>query len=369
MMRVPSAAPAADEAEIEAVAAVLRSGSLANGSGALRLEEEFSELCGGVPAMAVSSGTDALYMAGRAAGLGPGAKVLASGFSFAATANAFLALGAEVVPVDIDLATFNISPESLTATLERHPDASCLVVVDLYGSTAGTDRCVEIAKGAGLTVIEDACQAHGALTESGEPLGRRAAFTAFSLYATKNVAAGEGGILTAPDEKVARQLRLLRNHGCETAYVHEIVGLNHRLPEMSAALARVRLERLAAGNTRRLENAALLAAACADSWPSSIVPVVPADGTHVVHQFTVLAPDREGRDRTADRLHSLGVDSRIHYPYTLAELPLVVPEELPNAAAARDRVISLPVHPGLSDEQIQILEDAIATVGAEGWQG
>ncbi len=234
-MRVPSVDAAASDAEVEAVARVLRSGVLANGEEVVHLEEEFTSVAGAAHAVAVSSGTDALYIAGRALGIGPSSEVLVAGFSFAASANAFLALGATVVPVDVDISTRNMDAGMLRVALEEHPRCAAVVVVDLYGGTAGTSDVLDVAATAGVPVVEDACQAHGARSRRGELVGSRAAFTAFSLYATKNVSAGEGGILTTSDTDLADRCRLLRNHGSRTPYCHEIVGLNHRLPEMSAA--------------------------------------------------------------------------------------------------------------------------------------
>ncbi|MGH9067114.1 MAG: DegT/DnrJ/EryC1/StrS family aminotransferase [Acidimicrobiales bacterium] len=366
-MNVPSACPVASEEDIAAVVRVLRSGVLANGPESAGLEEEFAVSCGTRHAIAVSSGTDALYLAGRAIGIGPGRLVLSSGFSFAATANAFLSLGARVLPVDIDLGTMNMCPDALRDAIAAHPECVAVVLVDLYGNTAGTDRSLEVAQEAGLPVIEDACQAHGATGHSGKPVGTRATCTAFSLYATKNLAAGEGGILTTQDDELALQLRLLRNHGCATPYKHEIVGLNHRLPEMSATLARSRLRRLQAGNDARRRLAADLASWCS-VWPTSdVTPEVPADPTHVFHQFTILLPDRRRRDLVLEALRARGVDARVHYPYTVADLPQVEPTSLPRAIQLRERVLSLPVAPELTEAQRESMHDAIVAIRDGPW--
>jgi perosamine synthetase len=252
-MRVPSASTVATDDDIEVVVSVLRSGSLANGPEAAALEVEFARAVRAKHAIAVSSGTDALYVAGRAIGVG-GQVVLAAGFSFAATANSFLSLGAVVVPVDVDPVTMNVSADALTRALQKYPEIAVIVVVDLFGSTNGTEEALRIAGDAGVIVIEDGCQAHGAVGPEGKPVGARADFTAFSLYATKNVSAGEGGIVTTEDDDLARLLRLLRNHGSASQYVPEIVGLNHRLPELSAALGRSRLALLPEGNRLRREH-------------------------------------------------------------------------------------------------------------------
>jgi dTDP-4-amino-4,6-dideoxygalactose transaminase len=289
--------------------------------------------------------------------------VLAAGFSFAATANAFLSLGASVYPVDVDVSTRNISTDALEAGLREHPEAAAIVVVDLYGSTAGTTEALELAERAGVPVIEDACQAHGARSECGVPVGSRALLTAFSFYATKNVSAGEGGLLTTADAELAERCRLLRNHGSRRTYEHETVGLNHRLPEMSAALARLRLAELENGNRRRLENARLVADWCRFAWPDAQVPATTGDGTHVFHQFTVALRDPGQRDEVQAFLRAAGVDARVHYPYTLSELPGVGSVAMPAAEWLRDRVLSLPVHPALTEIQLSALEEAIAAAG------
>ncbi|MFZ2057567.1 MAG: DegT/DnrJ/EryC1/StrS family aminotransferase [Acidimicrobiales bacterium] len=365
-MKVPSASAVATDDDIESVVSVLRSGSLANGPEAAALEVEFARAVGAKHAVAVSSGTDALYVAGRAIGVG-GRVVLAAGFSFAATANAFLSLGAVVVPVDVDPVTMNISADALAKALEEYPETAVVVVVDLFGSTSGTDEALRIAGDAGVIVIEDGCQAHGAVGPEGKSVGARADFTAFSLYATKNVSAGEGGIVTTEDDDRARLLRLLRNHGSASQYVPEIVGLNHRLPEMSAALGRSRLARLHEGNRLRREHAEDLASWCSAAWPGVSVPLVPVDMLHVFHQFTVVFAEQAQRDLAHEALRNLGIDARIFYPYTLAELPEVVRTALPVAESLRDRVLSLPVHAGLSADQLEILHESIVTVGEEPW--
>lgn len=362
MITVPGADAAATDEEVAAVVEVLRSGHLANGPRARELEAEFSSLCGGARAVATSSGTDALYVAGRCLGLGGDDLVLVPGFTFAATANAFLSLGARVLPVDVDPVTFNLDADALERALAAHPAASCVVVVDLYGSTAGTSEAIAVARSAGLPVVEDACQAHGATDLLGNPIGLRADFTTFSLYASKNVAAGEGGVLLTPDGEAAHLARLLRNHGSDAQYQHEIVGLNHRLPEMEAALALVRVRHLAETNFVRRRNAALLAQWCSTSWPGAQVPEVSLESSHVFHQFTVVCPDVERRDATLEGLRAAGVDARVYYPYTVADLPGVEPAELPVARALTERVLSLPVHPRLSDSQLETEQEAIAAV-------
>ena len=363
--RVPSAAPGIDEGDIEAVGAVLRSGVLAGGPVAASLEREFAAYCGARNAVALSSGTAALVLAGQALGLGRGDTVLVAGFTFAASANAFLSLGCDVVPVDVDAGTMNIDEIAFSAALVDHPQAEAVVVVDLFGSTAGTGAVIDAARRAGLAVIEDAAQAHGAAVEGGGGLvGSRADATTFSLYATKNMAAGEGGLLTTGRDNVAASVRRLRNHGSVEQYHHEVVGLNHRLPEMAAALARRQLARLDQANARRRSNARALAEWCSQAWGSDVVIPPQAwtgDPHHVFHQFTVRFPTSGCRDAVAAQLRQAGVDVRRFYPYTVAELPGVTVRRAPTAAALRDTVLSLPVHPGLTASQLAYLGETVVS--------
>jgi dTDP-4-amino-4,6-dideoxygalactose transaminase len=350
-----------DEEQIAAAISVLRSGFLANGPEVTGLERDWARYCDVAHAVAVSSGTTALVLAGQALGLSRGDLVLVSGFTFASSANAFLSLGCRVAPVDVDLETMNVSGEALAEALRRHPNSRALVVVDLYGSTAGTGSAITLGRRHGLTVIEDAAQAHGALDDERRPIGGRADATTFSLYATKNLAAGEGGLVTTGRPEVADALRRLRNHGMVEEYRHESVGLNHRLTEVAAAIARSGLPRLDAANTDRLHNARQLAQICEETWGADVVvpPASAPDGRHVFHQFTVSFRTRHLRDSVATRMREAGVDARQFYPYTLRDLPGVIPDATPVADRLRDTVLSFPVHPALTSEQRAILAEVI----------
>jgi dTDP-4-amino-4,6-dideoxygalactose transaminase len=194
-------------------------------------------------------------------------------------------------------------------------------------------------------------------------VGGRADATTFSLYATKNMAAGEGGLLTTDIGDVADAVRRLRNHGGVEQYRHEIVGLNSRLPEMAGALARRQLSRLEAANGRRRANARRLAEWCDDAWGETVkVPTEAATGasSHVFHQFTVRFDEEERRDDVAAHLRRHGVDVRQFYPYTVAELPGVERRLTSASSRLRDTVLSLPVHPALTEGNQAVLRDAIA---------
>jgi len=355
------AEPSFDDGDIEAVTALLKAGALAGGEQVPALEREL-ESGSGVHVSAVSSGTAALHLAARALGLGAGAPVLVPAFTFAASANAFLANGCSVVPVDVDADTYNISCSDLSRAIDEHRDARAVVVVDLYGSTAGTDDAIDMARQRGLVVIEDAAQAHGATDSRGQPVGRRADATTLSFYATKNVAAGEGGAVLSPDPSLVQEVSLLRSHGSVDARVFSRISLTYRMTELAACLARRQLSRLAENNARRQKNARAVAERFVSVWGDRVVvPSVAgeADGGHVFHQFTVKFRTPQDREVARRRLGELGVETKVFYPYTIGELPGVTSRPTPVAEHLRDRVLSIPVHPNIGAERIDLLLDAI----------
>lgn len=361
---VPSSVPTVDEDDIETVVRVLRSGVLANGPQAALLEAEFASFADVPHAIAVSSGTAGLVLVGQALGLRPRDTVLVAGFTFAATANAFLSLGCRVVPVDVDPVTMNLDPRSLQDAIRSEPMSRAVVIVDLFGSTVGTEEAFTIARDAGLLTIEDAAQAHGARTSEGDPVGGRADATVFSLYATKNMAGGEGGVVTTPGGDVDDAVRRLRNHGGLRQYEHAVLGLNHRITEVSAALARRQLGRLEDGNRARRQLARDLARWCDQAWGQAVA--IPPEATtttlqHVFHQFTLRFARPDLRDDVAGRLRRAGVDARTFYPYAVRDLPMVEPRATPQAERLRDTVLSLPVHPNLSSAQVRHLREAVLT--------
>jgi perosamine synthetase len=349
---IPISRPDVQEEDIAAVVNVLRSGMLANGPEVDALEAEFARYSEARHAIAVSSGTTALVLAGEALGLGETDHVVVPGFTFAATANAFLYLGCSVSAVDVDAHTMNVDAAVLRKALETRP-AAAVVIVDLYGSTSGTDEAFAVARDLGVPVIEDAAQAHGARDGRGVAVGSRASATTFSLYATKNMAAGEGGVVVTNDDVVDDAIRRLRNHGGVETYRHETIGLNHRLNEMAAALARRQLVRLPANNDARRKHAALLAGWCREAWGEAVA--VPT----VFHQFTVRFPDAATRDSVAGRLKEQGVDVRVFYPYAVADLPGVEPSDTPVARRLVGQVLSIPVHPMLDGDELARLRVSI----------
>ena len=270
---IPAAKPIIGALERSAVDAVIASGMVVQGPQVAAFEEEFAEqVVGGVYAVAVNSGTSAQHLATLASGLPEDAEVIVPSFTFAATANSVVLAGARPVFADIDLATFTLDPASVEAAITERTAA--IEVVHLYGLPANMPAIMRIAEAHGLAVFEDCAQAHGAAIGS-VPVGAFGAWGSFSFYPTKNMTSLEGGMVTTGDAALARRVRLLRNQGMERQYANELVGLNNRMTDVSAAVGRVQLGGLAGWTARRRANAAALNEGLAGSV-GVITPTEPA---------------------------------------------------------------------------------------------
>jgi perosamine synthetase len=354
---IPAARPLIGAEEREAVDRVLRSGMIAQGPEVQGFEAEFAELVDGRHCVAVNSGTSALHLGLLAAGIRAGDEVIVPSFSFAATANAVCLAGAEPVFVDIDPASFCIDPDAVAAAVT--PRTTAVMPVHLYGHPADMRALQAIADRHGLALVEDAAQAHGARLD-GRPVGSFGAVAAFSFYPTKNMTTGEGGMIVTGDERVARQARLLRNQGMEQRYRNEVIGFNTRMTDIAAAIGRVQLTKLAAWTERRRGVAAQLDAALG-ALEGLVVPPVDSDAFHVYHQYTIRV--RSDRDGFRQRLSDAGVGSGVYYPTPIHELPSFGLElELPETSRAAAEVVSLPVHPALSDEDVDAIALAVREV-------
>ncbi len=248
---VPISRPLIGEEEKNAVMDVLNSGMLAQGKRTAELEEAFAEICGVQHAVATSSGTTALHVALLAHGIGAGDEVITSSFSFIATANSILYTGAQPVFVDIDPETFNLDPSRIEEAIT--PRTKAIMPVHIFGQPCDMDAIMEIADRRGLLVIEDACQAHGA-EYKGARVGSFGAGT-FSLYPTKNITSGEGGIITTDDPDVAENCRVIRQHGMRQRYYHTELGFNFRMTDLHAAIGIEQCKKLEAFNAARIANA------------------------------------------------------------------------------------------------------------------
>ncbi|MEV5692485.1 DegT/DnrJ/EryC1/StrS family aminotransferase [Micromonospora globbae] len=358
---IPPARPIIGEAEIEAAVRVLRSGKVVQGPEVAAFEEEFADLVGGRHCVAVNSGTSALQLTLMALGFGPGDEVIVPSFSFAASANAVRLVGAEPVFVDIEPGSFCVDPEAVAAAVT--PRTVAIMPVHLYGHPAAMDRIMEIAARHDLAVVEDAAQAHGA-TLHGTPVGAFGTAGCFSFYPTKNMHALEGGMISTADPQLARTLRLLRNQGMEQRYANEIVGANMRMTDVAAAIGRVQLSQLAEWTEQRRANAKFLDSAIT----GMVVPPVADGARHVYHQYTVRAPGN--RDAAQRRLTELGVGNAVYYPTPIHRLKPYLgedgnpgPWELPETERAAAEVISLPVHPSLSQSDLERIAEAANLAG------
>lgn len=354
---IPAAKPIIGDDEREAVDAVLRSGMIAQGPQVAAFEEEFGGLVSGRHCVAVNSGTSALHMALIAVGVKPGDEVIVPSFTFAATANSVRLAGATPVFVDIDPDSFCMDPAGVEAAITDRTRA--VMPVHLYGHPADMTQIGEIATRHGLWIVEDAAQAHAA-SWNDTPVGAFGAAAAFSFYPTKNMTSGEGGMVTTGCDHIARQVRLLRNQGMEQRYRNEIIGFNTRMTDIHAAIGRVQLAKLGQWTQRRQEIAARFNA----ELSGVVVPPVAPEAVHVYHQYTIRVP--EDRDGFAAALADRGVGSGVYYPTPVHQLPSFgLDIDLPATAAAAAEVLSLPVHPSLSDDDVDAVIAAVnETAGA-----
>ena len=350
------AKPQMGDEEKQAVLEVLDSGMIAQGPRVKAFEEAFAEMCGVGHAIATSNGTTALHVALLAQGIGAGDEVITSPFTFIASANSILFTGAKPVFVDIDPATFNLDPALIEAAIT--PQTKGIMPIHLFGLTCDMDPIMEIAAKHGLIVIEDACQAHGA-----EYKGKRAGSFGtgtFSLYPTKNITSAEGGMITTDDETIAEKCRVIRQHGMRRRYYHDELGFNFRMTDVHAAIGLAQLGKLARFNAARRANAAYLSA----NLKGVVTPVVPEGYTHVFHQYTVRVQDGQ-RDALMQHLTANGVGNMIYYPVPIHQQTFYVSElgygdvQLPETERAAAEVLSLPVHPALSQEDLETIVAAV----------
>ncbi|MBO8141336.1 MAG: DegT/DnrJ/EryC1/StrS aminotransferase family protein [Firmicutes bacterium] len=362
------AQPHLGEEEIAAVQEVLRSGRVAAGPQVRRFEEAFAAYVGVRHAIATANGTAALHAALAAAGVGPGDRVVTTPFTFVATANAILHCGAIPVFADIDPVTFNLSPTSLAEVLGQlaaaGTPARAVLAVHLFGLACDMAAIAAIAAEHGAAVIEDCAQAHGA-AYSGRRVGTFGVCGTFSFYATKNMTTGEGGMVVTNSDEVAERVRQFINHGRVDRYEHAVLGYNYRMTDVSAAIGLVQLRKLETLNLRRRANAVRLSRLLGKT-PDLVLPAEPAGYRHVYHQYTVRHPHR---DELAAWLRERDVETAVIYPIPLHQQPLYRElgygrQSLPAAEEAARQVLSLPVHPGLSDDDIQAVAEAIRSFAA-----
>jgi perosamine synthetase len=356
---IPAARPLIGEEERSAVDRVLQSGMMAQGPEVAAFESEFSAIVADRQCIAVNSGTSGLHLSLIAAGIKQGDEVIVPSFTFAATANTVALTGAIPVFVDIDPQTFNINPLLIEAAIT--PRTRAIQPVHLYGQPAAMNEIMAIAARHGLLVIEDAAQAHMASLE-GRPVGSFGIAGAFSFYPTKNMTSGEGGMISTATNEVARQCRLLRNQGMEKRYENEIVGFNTRMTDIHAAIGRVQLAKLSGWTAQRRSNAKFFD----ENLKNVVVPYVAPSAVHVYHQYTIRIPGNS-RDEFALEMTKRGVGNGVYYPTPVHKLgSFGLRMELPETTRACKEVLSIPVHPSLSQGELETIVSVINSIAGAG---
>jgi perosamine synthetase len=355
---IPIARPQMGEEEKAGVWEAMAAGSLAQGPRVRAFEEAFAAFVGVGHGVAASSGTTALHLALLGYGIGDGDEVITVPFTFIASANSILYTGARPVFVDISESDFCMDPERVEAAVT--PRTKAIMPVSLYGQPADLPALAAIADRHGLALVEDAAQAHGAA------IGDRKSGTwgagTFSFYPTKNMTTGEGGMVTTDDGELAERIRLLREHGMKVRYHHDVVGYNFRMTDLAAAIGLAQLPKLPGYNDRRRAIASRYDAELRGVIPPAVRP----DVTHVYHQYTIRVRER---DAFAERLKERGVGCAIYYPIPVhRQKPFVAlgygSESYPVTDRLTEQVLSIPVHPSLTDDEVATVIGAVNETAA-----
>lgn len=357
---IPIAAPMLGEEEERAVVEVLRSGRLTSGPYVERFEHAFAGYVGTSHGIATSSGTMALEAGLEALAIGPGDAVATTPFTFVSSTNAVVHRGARLAFADVEPDTYLLDPNRVEDLLRSDRSIGAMLVVHLFGLAADMDAFRDLAARYGVALLEDAAQAHGA-TYRGRRAGSFGAWGVFSFYPTKNMTTGEGGMITTDDAALAHRLRILvYPESAGPGYEYRAIGYNYRMSEIAAALGVVQLGKLDARNAARRRNAARLDAGLADlAWLET--PAVPPERVHVYHQYVVRARDRDGLQRHLD---GQGIESRAYYPIPVPHTPAY--RELgygdvhvPVAEALCRDVLALPVHPAMTEEDLERVVNSV----------
>lgn len=347
-----------EEELIEVILDVVRGGQFVLGENVAKLEKEIADLCGVDYAIGVGNGSDALFLALLACGVGPGDEVITTPFTFFATAGAIAHTGATPVFCDIEPGTFNIDPSKIEDAITERTKA--ILPVHLYGQAADMDPINSVAKKHNLYVIEDAAQAIGAKYK-GRLVGSLGDIACFSFFPTKNLGAfGDGGMLTTNDPELEKRIRMLRVHGSKKKYHHEILGCNSRLDALQAAILSVKVKYLGDWTDARRSLAEGYRQKLSVAGDAIIHPVVMAGSYHVYHQYTIRIPHR---DTVQEELKSRGIASTVYYPLSLHLQPVFKnlgykPGDFPESEKATEEALSLPMFPELKpSEQDCVVEE------------
>jgi dTDP-4-amino-4,6-dideoxygalactose transaminase len=340
---------------------VLATSAFIHGPEVEGFEREFAAYCGVRHAVGVANGTDALALALRALGIGPGDAVAVPAFTFAATAEAVCHTGALPLFADVDPQTLTLRPEALRQAVRRHPGrVRAIIPVHLYGQPAAMDGIAAVARESAAVIVEDAAQAHGARYRA-RRVGGLGTLGCFSFYPTKNLGAlGDAGAVTTDDAELGARVALLRDHGQRCKYVHEAVGFNSRLDGLQAALLRVKLRHVDRWNARRRALAALYHAGLS-GVPGIDLPVPAADCEPVYHLYVIRCRDR---DALVAHLNAAGIMATVHYPAPVHQQAAFAHlgyrrGDFPVAEAAAQRVLALPLYPDLSEEAVAQVCDVV----------
>ncbi len=349
------------KAEVDpALSSVLSSGAFILGPNVSAFEKEFAQYIGTKYAVGVASGTDALFLSLKALGIGAGDEVITSPLTFFATSEAISYTGARPVFVDADPATHNIDASKIEKAVSKRTKA--IIPVHLWGLPADMDPVMEIADKHGLPVVEDCAQSAGA-QYAGKKTGSFGAAGCFSFFPTKNLGCyGDGGMITTNDSAVHEKLKLLHLHGSRSRGVHEMIGYNSRLDEIQAAILRIKLKRLDLWNETRRKNAAYYTSVLSKLGVKC--PVEPEGSTHVYHQYTI---EIDNREKMIEALQPSGVSAFVYYPNPL-HLQKAYDDlgykkgDMPVSEKIGERMLSIPIHPFLSDSDRNAVAQALQEV-------
>jgi len=365
---IPINLPKISEDEVQAVVKVLRSGMLTSGLGAgpmvSKFEKDFAIFAGVKHAVAVNTGTAALHSAVLASGIKYGDEVILPSFTFVATAEAVVLAGGKPVFADIDPETYDLSPISVEKALTKKTKA--ILPVDLYGFSADMKPLKEIAAKHGLALIEDAAQSHGT-TYAGNPAGSFADAACWSLYASKNMTSGEGGVITTNSDEINETLRMIRTHGEKAKYSSLILGTNYRMSEIQAAIANVQLEKLPSFLAKRRQNAMQLTSILKES-KRLVLPWESKDRQHSWYLYTARLKDGTETERNTlmEELKKKGIGAEAYYVNPVHHMPFYRENfegaKLPETDRASKQVFSLPIHPEVTAEQVNFIGKTVLSL-------
>ena len=353
------AKPFIGEEEKQAVVDVMGSGMIATGATVTEFENKFAKYIGVEHGIAASSGTTALELALRAVGIGKGDKVLTTPFSFIASTNAIIYVGATPVFADISPVDFNIDPALMEEKLRTTPDIKALLIVHLFGHPCDMDAIMSLVEKYRVILIEDCAQAHGAQYK-GKKVGGLGHVSAFSFYPTKNMTTSEGGMVLTKDKDIAEKTRLLVNHGMKVRYYHDEIGYNYRMTNIAAAIGLCQLKKLDGFNEKRNQTAKFYSESIRNK--NVVVPSVADNCYHCFHQYSILVKNGK-RDALLEHLQKNNVGYGVFYPLSIPEQACYkdfgFDTNLPITNRIKEEILSIPVHPQLRQEEIQKVADII----------